>query len=121
MNMDRIKQIDIENNIWIIYLFIIGLSFYSNKLEKDYFINNNNLSKEKYRKINILIFSILIIVYSYFEKESLKGFLNKSQNLEKRYLDTLSFIGSSLVLISGIIFLYIVINDTELIEEVAFN
>lgn len=32
---ERIKQIDIENKIWMIYIGIIILSWYSNKLEKD--------------------------------------------------------------------------------------
>ena len=65
---NRLKDIKIEDLIWIIYLGIIFLSFYSNNLEKDYFVNNNEESKEKYRKIMILIFSILVIVYLYFLK-----------------------------------------------------
>ena len=118
---ERIKQIDMENHIWILYLFIIFLSFYSNSLEKDYFINKNTFSKEKYRKINIFIFSLLLIVYSYFENDSIKSVINTSNNPTKRYYDNLVFIASTCILISGVIFLYIAINDTELEEELAFN
>ena len=35
---NRLKQIKIEDNIWIIYLGIIILSFYSNSLEEDYYL-----------------------------------------------------------------------------------
>ena len=63
---DKLKQLKIEEFIWIIYIGIIALSFYSNKLEKNYFIYNDLNSKEKYRKTMIFIFSILILVYLYF-------------------------------------------------------
>ena len=118
---ERLKKIDIENNIWIIYLGIIFLSFLANSYEKDYFINNNNSSKKTYRELNIFIFIILIIVYSYFEFDSLKSFLNTNKNKKQTKLDNLSFLATTLVLLSGIIFLYILIEDKDLAEEIAFN
>lgn len=118
---ERLKKIDIENNIWIIYLGIIFLSFLANYYEKDYFINKNDLSKKTYRELNIFIFIVLIIVYSYFELDSLKSFLNTNKSKEQTKLDNLSFIATTLVLLSGIIFLYILIEDKDLIEEIAFN
>ena len=60
----RLEQIQIENYIWIVYLFIIGFSFYANSLEKDYFLTKNIQSKNSYRKINATVFLILILVYS---------------------------------------------------------
>ena len=33
----RLKQIETENKIWILYLLIIVFSLYANHLEKDYF------------------------------------------------------------------------------------
>ncbi len=114
---NRLKDINIENNIWIIYLIVIGLSYYANDLEKNYFLTGNNESKEKYRKINAFIFIILIIVYSYFEKDSIDTLKNNKNN--KLY--QLSLIGSTAVLISGIIFLYIIIKDKNIDAEIAFN
>ena len=118
----RLKQINIENNIWLIYLIIIGLSFYSNKLEKDYFINKNNISKETYREINTIIFIVLILVYSYFEKDAIESFFNNinKTNKQKEY-DTLILIASTAILISGFIFLYIILDDKNLDTEIAFN
>ncbi len=118
---ERLKKINIENNIWTIYLGIIFLSFKANYYEKDYFINNNNSSKNTYRNLNIIIFIILILIYSYFEFDSLKSFINSKKNIKQYKLDNLSLIASTLVLISGIIFLYILIEDKDLIEEIAFN
>ena len=57
----RLKQIKIENYIWIIYLIIIGLSLYANSFEKKYFLYNDPCDKEKYRNINIIVFTIVTI------------------------------------------------------------
>ena len=119
---DRLKEIKIENFIWLIYLGIIGLSYYSNYLEKDYFINNNIRSKEKYREILIIIFSVLLIVYIYFfydSYSSLKDIEKYSKEKQKKIL--LSSLGSFLILVSGIIFLYLAYVDNDLDVELAFN
>ena len=117
----RLKQIETENKIWILYLLIIVFSFYANHLEKDYFLTNNNQSKETYRKINATIFIILILVYSYFEKDAIESFKQKNKSTTQYKYDTLSLIATTAVLISGIIFLYIIISDENLYEEIAFN
>ena len=118
----RLKQINIENNIWLIYIIIIGLSFYSNKLEKDYFINHNINSKETYREINTIICIVLIFVYSYFEKDAIESFFNNINKTSKqKQYDTLILIASTAILISGFIFLYIILDDKNLDSEIAFN
>lgn len=119
--LDRINKINTENHIWIIYIGIIFLSFMANYYEKDYFLNKNNISKDYYRKLNILVFIILIFVYSYFENDAIKSFLNK-QKSEKQYkYDNLTLLATTLVLISGFIFLYILIDDKNIDSEIAFN
>ena len=116
---NRLKQIKIEDYIWIIYIGIIFLSLYSNELERKYFTNKDIESKNKYRKINTFIFSILFIVYSYFLYSSYSDLKNKNNN--KKELVTLSFIASLLVFISGSIFLYISLVDNNIDVEIAFN
>lgn len=119
----RLKTLKIEDIIWLIYIGIIIASWYSNNLERDYFINRNNQSKEKYRKIIITIFIILIICYLYFLNDSYQDIKNLKNNetTTKKNLVYLSFIGSLLVTISGFIFLYIAIKDENLDIEIAFN
>ena len=119
----RLKTLKIEDIICLIYIGIIIASWYSNNLERDYFINRNNQSKEKYRKIIITIFIILIICYLYFLNDSYQDIKNLKNNetTTKKNLVYLSFIGSLLVTISGFIFLYIAIKDEKLDIEIAFN
>ena len=120
---ERLKELKIEDFIWLIYIGIIFLSWYSNDLERRYFVYNDINSKEKYRKIMILIFSILVIVYYYFLNDSVSSINNLSSDVscEKKRLNYLSMIASLLIFISGIILLYIAINDKDIDVELAFN
>lgn len=118
---NRLRQIQTENYIWILYLFIIGFCFYANTLEKKYFLTKDVHSKNLYREINAFVFVILIFVYGYFEKEAILSFQNKKKSLEQKKFDTLSLVASTAVFISGCIFLYIILEDDNLDEEVAFN
>lgn len=126
MNSDivnRLKEINNEDLVWIIYLGIIALSFYSNSLEKKYFMYNDLKSKEKYKKILIFIFCVLVIVYLYFLKDSIDSIksLKESDSNEKKTLTYLSFLASLLIAISGFIYLYIAYNDKDIDVELAFN
>ena len=119
---DRLKDIKIENFIWLIYIGIIILSYYSNYLEKDYFINNNKESKDKYRVVLIIIFSILLVVYIYFFYDSYSSLKDlKKYSKEKQTKIILSLMGSTFILLSGIIFLYLAYIDEDLDVELAFN
>ena len=121
--LNRIKEINIENGVWVIYIFIIIFSWIANRKEKDYILYEDERSKVEYQKLMILIFLVLVIIYYYFTKSSYEDVLNLNINdsSKKKKLTNLSFIGSMLVLISGVIFLYIVISDDNIDTEVAFN
>ena len=120
-NYKRLKQIEIENKIWIIYFFLIWLCLYGNSFEKKYFLYGNNYDKEKYRKITIFIFSIAVIIYFYFFIDSYKDMKNNNYNIKSKSYSELSFLGSTLILISGLIFLCLAVDDTDLDIELAFN
>lgn len=121
--LNRIKEINIENGVWVIYIFIIIFSWIANRKEKDYILFEDEKSRIEYQKLMILIFLVLVIIYYYFTKSSYEDVLNLNINdsSKKKKLTNLSFIGSMLVLLSGVIFLYIVISDDNIDTEVAFN
>lgn len=120
---EKLKQLDIEDFIWVIYIFIILMSWYSNHLERKYFIYKSEEDKKRYRTIIVFIFSILIIVYLYFLNSSLEDIkkLSPRDTEKKKQLVYLSFIGSLLIFISGAIFLYIALVDEDINVELAFN
>jgi uncharacterized membrane protein len=120
---NKLKQLLAEDKIWLIYIGIIFLSWFANSLERKYFVFNDEISKEKYRKVMIFIFSVLIIVYFYFLKSSLNDIKNikPTDSERKKTLVYLSFFGSFFILVSGLIFLFIALVDDDLSVELAFN
>lgn len=124
LNMkDRLKDIKIENFVWLVYIFIIILSYYANYKEKNFILYNDEKSKREYQNLLILIFSILLIIYFYFAYSSYEDIkeLKYYDTIKKKNLTYASFIGSFLILISGIIFWIIAILDEEIDVELAFN
>ena len=83
--IEKLKQIKDENLIWLIYIFLIFLCFYSNKYEKNYILFENNHDKKRYKELTILIFSIALIIYLYFFYDSYKGIKNlKATDSQKK-------------------------------------
>lgn len=119
----KLKDIEIENFIWIIYIGIIFMSWYANSVEKKFLLYNDEKSRREYQNMMILIFTILFFVYLYFAKDSYDTMkeLNEYDTEKKKILVKASFIGSLLILISGIIFLGIAITDDQIETEIAFN
>mgnify|MGYP000210005349 FL=1 len=122
-DLSRLKDIKIENYIWIIYIGIIVLSWYANSKEKDFIIDKNENSKKEYQALMILIFTILLFIYYYFTIDSYDDVkeLTPLDSKKKIILRYASFVGSFLILISGIIFLIIAILDDNIDTEIAFN
>ena len=120
---NRLKELDIEEGIWIIYLVIIFLSFYSNSLERNYFLYNDINCKKQYQEVIIIIFTILLLIYIYFAYSAYKETknINPFDKHEKNNLIYLSFLASLLLVTSGLIYLYIAIKDTDINVELAFN
>lgn len=122
-NEEILKKIQYENYIWIAYLVIIGLSFYANSFEKKYYQYNDCLSKEKYRQLNIFIFSIALVIYIYFFNDSYNDVagLRENDSSNKVFFNNISLMASTLILISGVILLFIAIFDQNLETEIAFS
>ena len=119
----RLEEIETENKIWILYLVIIGVSFYANELEKKYFLCHDLNAKEKYRILIILIFSVVLFVYYYFFQDGYQAIsqLRPYDSEEKKFFTKANFVASSLIFIAGIIFLMIAIFDKDLTTEIAFT
>ena len=120
---EKLKDIEVENKIWIIYIGIIILSWYANYKEREFLLKGDDKSRNDYHKLMVLIFSVLTVIYFYFVKDSYEKLKNISMfdSNKKKKLLLESFIGSLLIFISGIIFLNIAINDDQIEVEIAFN
>ena len=119
----KLKEINIEDRIWLIYIGIIFLSWQANYFEKKYYLNNDLKSKKKYQSIMIFIFTILLLVYAYFLKSSYDSVkkIKPNDSNKKKLLIYGSYLASLLIFISGLVFLLITICDNNLDVEVAFD
>ena len=120
---ERLKDIKTENLIWVVYIGIIILSWYANNKEKHFVLYKDDKSRKEYQQLMVLIFTILLIIYYYFTKSSYSDCkeLTTFDSEKKKILTYASYIGSLLILISGIIFLGIAITDDKIDTEIAFN
>lgn len=122
-NNKIIEEIQTENFIWVVYLFIIGVSFLANSFEIDYYKTGDKNSKEKYRLLNIFVFSVALIIYFYFFKGNYKNVqtLNCHDSKSKILFNELNYMASILIVIAGAILLYIAIFDKDLETEISFS
>lgn len=122
-NYKALREIETENFVWIVYLFIIGVSFLANYFETNYYKTGNVDAKDKYRILNIFVFSVALLVYLYFFKENYNNVnsLKSTDSKEKILFNELNYLASILIVIAGAILLYIAIFDKNLDTEIAFN
>lgn len=119
-NNNRLRTIDIENFIFIIYYLIVTLSIIANNIEKKYLEFGNEEDKNNYRALLFIIFGSVFIIYLYYTITGFKD-LQEITDPEIKRLSELSLSASILVLISGAIYLYVIYQDRDINVELAFS
>lgn len=105
----KLQRLNIEDLIWIIYLFIAIAAIISDSYERNFLLTKNLISQKKYKTINITIFCVALFIYVYFvfvnyqDVTTLKKELSKKEVLNKH----LALISALLFLIGGAIALYV--------------
>lgn len=99
----ELDNLQIENIIWLIYLFIIGASFISNYFAERYLYTMDPQIKKIFRNINIFVLSIALLIYLYYAYVAYESIKEDDHSLWKYLI----LIASILVLIGGIIYLYV--------------
>lgn len=124
MDEDKLKtlrKINIESFIWVIYIFLVCFNLYSNYLEKLYLKTNQRFYKQKFRQINKIVLSVILIIYIYFAYLAFKDETTltryKNANPKKKRLTDLVFIASILFLVGGVISLYVATKSDDFDEE----
>ena len=118
--MDKVwktlQEIQIEDWIWITYLFLSAVALVSNFFEKDYLLNRNKTSKKAFKTINIAVFLIVFFIYLYFVLLTYSRFKERQQQttIKSMIVTNANFIAASLFLIGGILYLFTeIISDDE--------
>ena len=117
--IETLKRINIEDYIWIIYLFLVGYNLYSNYLEKKFLISKDKYLYNKFHSINTTVSFIALIIFIYFliiAYEDLNKLNINSKEDEKKFR-ALTFIASLLFVIGSAISLYVVAKSPDLDNE----
>ena len=114
---ENLKELEIEDFIWIISLFSACFALLSNKLEKDY-LYTHNLSKEKeYKTINITLLVIAFFIYLYFMMLNYKRIKrNTHQSFKQMRINNANFLAATLIVLSTIIYIMTSILSTNELE-----
>lgn len=119
----RLKEINVENIVFGIFIIIIIMGYYANDREVDFFLNRNEDAKRDYYYIMIFIFLVVVIISGYYSYQSYIDVLNlnKREYSKRKEYTNLNFIANTLALISGLIYLYIAITDKNIEAEISLS
>lgn len=114
---ENLKELEIEDFIWVISLFSACFALLSNKLEKDY-LYTHNLSKEKeYKTINITLLVIAFFIYLYFMMLNYKRIKNSThQSFKQMRINNANFLAATLIVLATIIYIMTSILSTNELE-----
>lgn len=103
---EKIKELNFENFIWVVYFFIAIFAIISNEFEKKYYKDNNKKDQLKYKNINVTIFIVALLIYLYFIYRNIK-------HINDNKYAFLGLYASILFFIAGSIYLYIEYSSLE--------
>ncbi len=106
----KLTKLNKEDFIWLIYIFIAVFAIVSNYYERKYVISKNKYYKNIYKKINIILLSIGLLIYLYFVIINYEDIKNSKYGYLKEF-------ASVMFLIGGALLLYIEYNNSTDIEE----
>ncbi len=104
----ELKELEIEDFIWIIYSFIVIGALISNVFERDWLLSKKRKSRKTFKTINTVIFAVTFLIYFYFVLLSYKR-LRESQHygsLKEIFLNNINFLAACFFLIGGFFYLF---------------
>jgi len=104
-----LKELEIEDMIWIITLFSAIFAIISNKYERNYVITKNQSSKVRYKTINVTLLTISFFIYLYFLLLSYSRIkeINPNTTFKQARLTNINFITATLFIIASIISIFV--------------
>ena len=112
--LESLRELNIEDKIWITYFFLAGFAIYSNHLERISVLNQDRNARLQYKTINITLLSIGFFIYLYFFVLAYKHLKELSPNASPRQILTgnTQFLATVFLLTGSILILL-----TEILKE----
>ena len=102
----NLKELEIEDLIWVITLFTASFAIVSNKLEREFLFTGDLTKQKKFKTINITLLSIAFFIYLYFVMLAYSRFKlnNPNTTFKQLRIREANFIAAVLVLLGTIIY-----------------
>ena len=110
-----LRELEIEDWIWIITLFSAIFAIISNIFERNYVKTKNPESKNIYKTINVTLLTISFFVYLYFLLLSYSRIkaINPTTSFKQARLTNINFIGAVLFIVASVISIFVEIYSDD--------
>lgn len=106
--ISKIKELEFEKILWLIFIFISALNIYGDNLEEIFFKENNLQSELLAKKIFIFTIAISLLIYIYFVYRNYNNLKNAKN--EDTHLFLIRLAGSILIVVGALFILYFEVN-----------
>lgn len=105
---DIIKTLQIEDMIWIIYIFLSILAIISDAYEKDYEIHHSRTSYQLFHFLNLENLLIIFFIYLYFLYLAYRRFKKEHGHvsIKKDLLNDVGLLANILFVIAGLLSIF---------------
>ncbi len=112
---EQLKELKVEDFIWIIFIFVSIMAIVSDKYEKDWVVSKKTSSYKTYKGINIFLLGISFLVYLYFVLLSYKKYKSslKNKKVSELFFSKINLFAASLFLIGGLLNIFIEVNSND--------
>lgn len=98
----KLKELDEEDLVWFIFIILFIIKMYSNLIERNYRINNNESDRIKYHNLNIFTYVIAIAIALYY--------IYVDWDDDNKYI---TIITNGLSIVGLLIFLFLELNSND--------
>ncbi len=117
---EQLQELQIEDYIWIIFIFVSIVAIVSDKFEKKWLLTKNKNDYKTFKTINITLLIISFLVYLYFTLLSYKKYKNNIQHksIKELFFSEINLFSASLFLIGGLINIFSEVNSNTGDEDI---
>ena len=113
MNGDKIKELKIDECIWIVFIILSALNICGDEFEMEYYTSNNWGSDRRAKKIFTFTVFISFIIYVYFMKLNYQHVKSLRMENCNTSLHEVRLFGSILIVVGVFMLLYFQINSSS--------
>lgn len=113
MNNNEIKDLEIDEIIWVVFIFLSIINITGDECKKKYCVNKDKNEEERAKVIFLFTLFVSFIVYIYIASIKYKRVKYNYQNNLDNKLAKRRFFASILVIIASSIYLYCQIEEVN--------